>query len=73
MSDTEIKATLRVCRLTKLVLAGYGSTRPLSFGISPIPKKADEKANLASAIDASEAEATTTSAAPAKEEAKSYA
>jgi sn1-specific diacylglycerol lipase len=70
MSDAEIKATLR--RLSKLVLAGYGGASLLFFGVSPVPKKADEQANLASAIDASEAEAAATSTAPAKEEAKSY-
>ncbi|KAG2014040.1 hypothetical protein CC2G_010891 [Coprinopsis cinerea AmutBmut pab1-1] len=60
----ELKATLR--RLSKMVLAGYGGASLLFFGVSPhsesVPKatqetKGWEEAKLATAIDASEAEA----------------
>ena len=64
-SNTELKATLR--RLSKMVLAGYGGAGLLFFGVSPTsphchPRnitstKASEESQLATAIDASEAEA----------------
>ncbi|CAK5276119.1 unnamed protein product [Mycena citricolor] len=56
--NTELKSTLR--RLSKLVLAGYGGASLLFFGVSlsgPTTSTASEEANLAQAIDASEAEA----------------
>lgn len=67
LNDDELKASLR--RLSKLVLVGYGGASLLFFGISPTPQRsesfspstgprADEEANLATAVNASEAEAT---------------
>lgn len=66
--QAEMKATLR--RLSKMVLAGYGGASLLFFGVSPHAtnyppsgsksarkEKLNEEAQLAHAIDASEAEA----------------
>ncbi|KAG5341022.1 hypothetical protein C0989_012226 [Termitomyces sp. Mn162] len=60
VSNAELKVTLR--RLSKMVLAGYGGASLLFFGVSPgVPltssKLASEEAQLALAVDASEAEA----------------
>ncbi|KAG6896859.1 hypothetical protein C0992_005606 [Termitomyces sp. T32_za158] len=60
LSNGELKVTLR--RLSKMVLAGYGGASLLFFGVSPgVPlttsKLASEEAQLAFAVDASEAEA----------------
>ncbi|KAJ6516411.1 hypothetical protein C8R45DRAFT_960042 [Mycena sanguinolenta] len=66
LNNTQLKTTLR--RLSKLVLAGYGGASLLFFGVSLTAAhgptsanspqgKATEAANLAKAIDASEAEA----------------
>nr|GAT46135.1 lipase class 3 [Mycena chlorophos] len=66
LTNTQLKITLR--RLSKLVLAGYGGASLLFFGVSltsphgatssnSASEKAVEEANLAHAIDASEAEA----------------
>ncbi|KAG6864389.1 hypothetical protein C0991_009994, partial [Blastosporella zonata] len=60
LSHAELKLTLR--RLSKIVLAGYGGASLLFFGVSPgIPtaasELASEEAQLARAVDASEAEA----------------
>ncbi|TFK22200.1 alpha/beta-hydrolase [Coprinopsis marcescibilis] len=61
---SELKVTLR--RFSKMVLAGYGGASLLFFGVSPHAQpapstiqqeKSEEEATLASAIDASEAEA----------------
>ncbi|RDB15457.1 Sn1-specific diacylglycerol lipase alpha [Hypsizygus marmoreus] len=64
LSHSELKTTLR--RLSKIVLAGYGGASLLFFGVSPYQRSrttssaaemAQEEAQLAHAIDASEAEA----------------
>ncbi|KAF5372043.1 hypothetical protein D9615_008070 [Tricholomella constricta] len=66
LSRAELKTTLR--RLSKIVLAGYGGASLLFFGVSPgsargprrlstAAEMASEEAQLAHAIDASEAEA----------------
>ncbi|KAF7331674.1 Lipase class 3 [Mycena kentingensis (nom. inval.)] len=66
LTNAQLKTTLR--RLSKLVLAGYGGASLLFFGVSltsahgaastnSASEKAAEEANLAHAIDASEAEA----------------
>ncbi|KAF8075891.1 hypothetical protein FPV67DRAFT_1469670 [Lyophyllum atratum] len=69
-SKAELKTTLR--RLSKIVLAGYGGASLLFFGVSPngsratnsAAEMASEEAQLAKAIDASEAEAFGDSPAP---------
>jgi sn1-specific diacylglycerol lipase len=71
MTDDEVKAALR--RFSKLVLAGYGGASLLFFGVSPIARRPDERASLASAIDASEAEAAASAPTPAPAPEKSYA
>ncbi|KAG5639349.1 hypothetical protein H0H81_004070 [Sphagnurus paluster] len=57
-SNADLKTTLR--RLSKIVLAGYGGASLLFFGVSlgprTTPTAAAEEAQLATAIDASEAE-----------------
>ncbi|KAF7301238.1 Lipase class 3 [Mycena indigotica] len=66
LTNAQLKTTLR--RLSKLVLAGYGGASLLFFGVSlttphgpasanSASQKAAEEANLAHAIDASEAQA----------------
>jgi sn1-specific diacylglycerol lipase len=69
LSNDELKSTLR--RLSKLVLAGYGGASLLFFGVSPTPSSStspsafpeasaqqrQEEVSLATALEASEAEA----------------
>ncbi|KAG7096493.1 hypothetical protein E1B28_003923 [Marasmius oreades] len=60
LSTTELKMTLR--RLSKMVLAGYGGASLLFFGVpltaaASAPQAKAEEAQLAKAINASEAEA----------------
>ncbi|KAG6830952.1 hypothetical protein H0H92_013663 [Tricholoma furcatifolium] len=60
LSKAELKVTLR--RLSKMVLAGYGGASLLFFGVAPgllssSAELASEEAQLALAVDASEAEA----------------
>ncbi|GLB33303.1 putative lipase (class 3) [Lyophyllum shimeji] len=71
LSKAELKTTLR--RLSKIVLAGYGGASLLFFGVSPgggsratssAAEMASEEAQLANAIDASEAEACGENPAP---------
>ncbi|KAG6915469.1 hypothetical protein DXG01_011336 [Tephrocybe rancida] len=76
LSHAELKLTLR--RLSKIVLAGYGGASLLFFGVSPgvpqtVSELASEEAQLALAVDASEAEAAGDfSAQPAPEAPAEY-